>query len=156
MLTRLHSGDFPRRGTTRQSAFTLAEVVVAAAIAALTVAGVIQGHLQSQQRADWSGNSLAAQALAVQRIEQTRAARWDTEAGVDQVITNNFPMQILTLDLPMSGTNMVLATNFTTITAISATAPMLKMIRVDCVWRWNRTGRLMTNTVATYRAPDNT
>lgn len=150
------SGISQNRRTRSEAAFTLAEVVVAAAIAAMTVAGVIQGHLQSQQRADWSGSSLAAQALAVQRLEQTRAARWDTEAGVDQVITNNFPAQVLTLDLPMSGTNIVYATNFTTITTISATAPMLKMIRVDCVWRWNRTSRVTTNTVATYRAPDNT
>jgi type II secretory pathway pseudopilin PulG len=142
-----------RRGT---GAFTLAEVVVAAALAAITVAGVIYGHIQSQERADWSGSSLAAQALAVQRLEQTRAARWDTEAGVDQLVAANFPAQVLTLDLPMSGTNMVYATNFTTITDLSTNAPMLKMIRVDCVWRWNRTNRLLTNTVVTYRAPDNT
>lgn len=156
MHTWPHKGNTSGPHRARQRAFTLAEVVVSAAIAALTVAGVIYGHIQSQQRADWSGSSLAGQALAVQRLEQTRAARWDTEAGVDQVITNNFPTQVLTLDLPMSGTNVVFATNFTTITTISSNAPMLKMIRVDCVWRWNRTSRLTTNTVATYRAPDNT
>ena len=142
-----------RRGV---AGFTLAEVAVSAAIAGITVAGLIQGHIQSQERADWSGTSLAAQAMAVQRIEQTRAARWDTEAAVDQVVAANFPVQVLPLDLPMSGTNIVYATNTTTITTISATPPMLKMIRVDTVWRWNRKNRLMTNTVATYRAPDNT
>lgn len=127
---------------------------MSAAIAGITVAGLIQGHIQSQERADWSGTSLSAQAMAVQRIEQTRAARWDTEAGVDQVVAANFPVQVLPLDLPMAGTNIVFATNTTTITTISATAPMLKMIRVETVWRWNRKNKLMTNTVATYRAPD--
>lgn len=136
-------------------AFTLTEVCVATVVAAITVAGLIQGHIQSQERADWSGTSLAAQAMAVQRMEQTRAARWDAEAGVDEVIASNFPTQALPLDLPMSGTNIVYGTNTTTITTISATDPMLKMIRVDCVWRWNRKNKLMTNTVATYRSPDN-
>ena len=156
MKIRPHDDGGFRQGRDHTAGFTLAEVVVSAALAAITVAGVITGYVQSQERADWSGSSLAAQALAVQRLEQTRAARWDTEAGVDQVITANFPTQSLPFDLPMAGTNVLYATNYTTITSISTNAPLLKMIQVDCVWRWNRTSRIFTNSVATYRAPDNT
>ncbi|NBV23989.1 MAG: hypothetical protein EBS05_18985 [Proteobacteria bacterium] len=134
----------------------MTEVVVASAIAAITMAGVLEGYVQSQERADWSGCSLAAQALAVQRLEQTRAARWDTEAGVDQVIATNFPTLLLPFDLPVSGTNVLYATVITRITTLSAVPPMLKMIQVDCIWRWARKNRLTTNSVATFRAPDNT
>lgn len=127
---------------------------MATAIAAMTVAGIIQGYTQSSKRAEWSGYSLAAQALATQRLEQTRACRWDTETGVDQLVSANFPSQTLLLDIPVVGTNAVYATNVTTITVISATAPQLRMIRVDCTWRFPITGRVFTNTVATYRSPD--
>ncbi len=146
------SASAPRR----TAGFTLTEVTAAAAIAAITVAGVISGYVQSAERAEWSGNCLAAQALAVQRMEQTRAARWDTEAGIDELLTANFTNQVVTLDLPVSGTNAIYATNFTTITTIATNAPMLKMIRVDCVWRWNRRNKVTTNTVVVYRAPDHT
>ncbi|MBI3878357.1 MAG: hypothetical protein HY300_20735 [Verrucomicrobia bacterium] len=114
----------------------------------------IYGYTQSAERAEWTGQSLAAQALAVQRAEQTRAAKWDTEAGVDRLQSTNFPTQITILDLPVSGTNVVYATNFTTISNVSVIPPLLKMIRVDCVWMFMRRARVFTNTVVTYRAPD--
>ena len=128
---------------------------MSAAVAAMTVAGIIYGYTQSTQRAEWSGYSLAAQALAVQRLEQTRACRWDPDAGVDQLVSANFPNQTLVLDIPVIGTNAAYATNITTITTISATPPLLRMIRVDCIWKFSITGRVFTNTVATYRSPDN-
>jgi hypothetical protein len=56
------------------------------------------------------------------------------------------------LDIPFKGTNYVYATNFTAITTLS-TNPNLKMIRVDCVWRFLNQG-MHTNTVVTYRAND--
>ncbi|MFA6543068.1 MAG: hypothetical protein WCS99_01500 [Limisphaerales bacterium] len=142
----------PRPG---HAAFTLAEVVMSAAIAAMTVAGIIYGYTQSTKRAEWSGYSLAAQALAVQRLEQTRACRWDPDGGVDQLTSANFPSQTLVLDMPVIGTNAAYATNVTTITAISTNQPLLRMIRVDCTWKFPTTGRVFTNTVATYRSPDN-
>jgi hypothetical protein len=134
--------------------FTLAEVGMAAAIALMTVAGIIYGYTQSSQRAEWSGYSLAAHAVATQRLEQTRACRWDTETGVDQLVAANFPQQVVLLDIPVVGTNAFYGTNITTITAISATAPQLRMIRVECRWRFPGTGRVFTNTVVTYRSPD--
>jgi type II secretory pathway pseudopilin PulG len=136
------------------AAFTLVEVCVAMAIAAMTVSGIIYGYAQSTKRAEWSAYSLAAQAFATQRLEQTRACRWDTETGVDQLVSTNFGIQTVVLDIPVIGTNAMFATNVTTITVISATAPQLRMIRVDCTWRFPTTGRLFTNTVATYRSPD--
>jgi type II secretory pathway pseudopilin PulG len=141
-------------GHLNRGAFTLAEVCVATAVAAMTVAGIIQGYTQSSKRAEWSAYSLAAQAMATQRIEQTRACRWDTQAGVDQLVSTNFPSQTVLVDIPVIGTNGFYATNITTITVISATAPQLRMIRVDCTWRFPTTGRVFTNTVATYRSPD--
>ncbi len=144
----------PARERRAVGGFTLAEVCVATAIAAMTVAGIIHGYTQSTKRAEWSAYSLAAQALATQRLEQTRACRWDTETGVDQLVTGNFPTQTVLMDIPVIGTNGFYATNTTTITVISGTAPQLRMIRVDCTWRFPTTGRVFTNTVATYRSPD--
>lgn len=137
-----------------QTAFTLAEVVMSAAIAAMTVSGIIYGYTQSTKRAEWSGYSQAAQAIAVQRMEQTRACKWDPGAGVDQLVSSNFPVQIAILDLPVIGTNVAYATNITTITSISTNQPLLRMIQVDCIWKFPTTGRVFTNTLATYRSPD--
>lgn len=119
------------------------------------MASLIYGYLMSATRAEWSGYSLAAQSLAQQRMEQTRACKWDPEAypPVDELTTARFPMQREILDIPISGTNVVYATNFTTITQVSSDPP-LKCIRVDCTWVF-RGKRVFTNTVITYRSPDN-
>ena len=143
------------------AALTLVEVVLSTAIAAMTVSGILYGYTQSAKRAEWSGYSLAAQALAVQRLEQTRACRWDPDSGVDQLVATNFPTQTLVLDLPVIGTNAAYATNITTIESYQqyyrgtgSTPALFRMIRVDCVWEFPPTGRVFTNTVATYRSPD--
>ena len=141
------------RKAKRVGAFTLVEVVVSVALAAFMVGGIVYGYVQSTRRAEWSAYSLAAQSLALQRLEQTRAARWDPLAypPVDQLVGTNFPVALDILDIPISQTNIVYATNFTTITAVS-TNPALKMIQVDCVWPYIN-GVVFTNTVLTYRAP---
>ena len=135
-------------------AFTLAEVVIATALAALVVGGSIYGYVISAQRAEWSAYSLAAQSLAVQRMEQARAAKWDPLGypPVDELVSSNFPVQVNVLDIPITKTNIVYGTNYTVITTISANPP-LKMVKVDCVWPFARRG-VFTNTVATYRAAD--
>lgn len=135
-------------------AFTLAEATIATAIAALTFSGIVTGYILSGRNAEWSSLSLAAQSLAMQRIEQTRACKWDPNAAtpVDQLVNDNFPTQWTVLEVPISGTNYVYATNFTTITLVSSSPP-LKMVRSDAVWRFPR-GRLYTNSIFTYRAPD--
>ncbi len=140
----------------RNVAFTLVEVVLSVAIMALVFGGLISAYVQGAKRAEWSGYSLAAQALAVQQMEQFRAATWDTQAvpPVDQA-TNLPSMTYTNLDVPISGTNVVPVTNYMTVTKWQmSTNPTtyLKMIAVSTVWPWN--GTLFTNTLVTYRAPD--
>ena len=124
------------------------------AIAAVAIGGVVYGYVMSAQRAEWSAYSLAAQSLAMQRLEQTRASKWDPTANpsVDQLVESNFPVVVDILDIPVSGTNVVYATNRTTITTVSTTPP-LKMIRVECSWSF-QDRRVHTNQLMTYRAPD--
>jgi hypothetical protein len=116
--------------------------------------GIIYGYIHSSRSAEWSAYSFAAQSLAMQRLEQARACKWDPEATppVDQLVNSNFPVVVSILDVPMNGSNITYATNITTISTIS-TAPPLKMISVEAVWQFIN-GKLYTNTIATYRAPD--
>jgi hypothetical protein len=127
---------------------------MALAVAAVAVGGSVNGYILSINRAEWSAYSLAAHSLAMQRMEQMRAAKWDTGASppVDQIITANFGPVVNVLDVPISGTNIVYATNYTTITTVSANPP-LKMVRVDCAWPFMQRG-IFTNTLISYRAPD--
>jgi hypothetical protein len=135
-------------------AITLMEVVFAMAVGGLLMAGVASGFIQCMRQAEWSSYSLAANSLALQKLEQTRAAAWDRLAAPpnDQVVSSNFPPDVQVLDVPISKTNIVYATNFTSIQSIS-TNPPLKLVRVDCVWSFMSRG-LFTNTLATYRAPN--
>ena len=64
------------------------------------------------------------------------------------------------LDVPYSGTNYTLATNFVTVQMISGVGGQsqvqIQFIRVDTVWPFYTRGKnlLFTNTVATMLAPD--
>ncbi|HTG42936.1 MAG TPA: hypothetical protein VK633_00270 [Verrucomicrobiae bacterium] len=138
----------------RTSAFTLAEVVITTAIAAAVVGGSIYGYVMAATRAEWSAYSLAANALAMQRIEQARAAKWDPMGypPADELVATNFLPQINILDIPVTRSNVVYATNITTILTIQ-TNPPLKMVRVDCYWQFMQRG-LFTNSLVTYRAAD--
>jgi type II secretory pathway pseudopilin PulG len=137
-----------------RAAFTLAEILISVALAALGIAGIVSGYIMAAQRAEWAGYSLAAHALAMERIEQARAAKWDTLANppVDELVSGNFPTVVLPLSIPSAGTNIVYATNITTITVVS-TSPPLKTIQVDCIWPFRLRG-VYTNTILTYRGPD--
>lgn len=170
------------RGNTRLlrvlAAFTLMEVVVSIAIVATIFSGVLMAYIQSARRAEWSGRSLAAQAMAIQTIEQIRSAVWDQQASsgtlgirdeaTNLVLVNKAVVGGVTtgyswtnLDLPSSGTNIVNATNFVRIQNLSSFWPSfpnvaVRFIRVDTVWpcSWNGTNKLFTNTVCTYSSPD--
>ena len=133
---------------------SLSETVVSIALTMITITGTINGYILSTHRAEWSAQSLGAHSMALQRLEQVRAAKWDLAAypPVDYVAQANFPTVTNIMDLPVSGTNVVTATVYTTITTVSANPP-LKMIKVDCVWPFIRHGTF-TNTVISYRAPD--
>ena len=133
---------------------TLVEVLVAFAISGLAVAGIVYGYVFSINSAERFSLSLAANAQAMERMEQVRGALWNSSSSpvIDQVVTTNFPDETVTLDLSGSGTGVTYATNYTQITTIS-TSPPLKRIRVDCVWIFGYS-QLMTNTIETCRAPD--
>ena len=149
-------GTDHKRGAQRCAAgFTLAEVVISMGIATLAFGGIIYGYTMSCQRAEWSAYSLAAQSLAMQRVEQTRAAKWDPlgyPPVTAELDNSRYPTAVEVLDIPISGTNIVYATNYTTITDIPGPQP-LKIVRVDCVWAFLDRG-IFTNTMVTYRAPD--
>lgn len=157
--------------------FTLAEVVISIAVTGLVFAGILSGYVQSARNAEWSGYSLAAQALAVQQIEQGRSAIWDYSTGAGRNELTNLNLinpqydsatktatgySWATLDLPYSGTNVIRATNYVTVRMFyfnnNANPPVqLQMMQVDTVWPFTvgTAPKYFTNTVATYFAPDN-
>ncbi len=133
---------------------TLVEVVLALAISAVAVGGIVSGYIFSSTSAQKWALSLAANAKAMERIEETRSARWDTSIwpAVDEVVAANFPGKLVILDQSGSGGGILYATNITHISQISADPP-LKGIRVDCIWTFRGT-MVFTNTIETCRAPD--
>jgi type II secretory pathway pseudopilin PulG len=137
-----------------KAGMTLVEVVVALGLSGLTVAAIVSGYVFSTRLAEKSALSLAADARAMERIEETRSATWDTSSWpvVDQLVATNFPVKTVTLDLSGSGTGITYATNFTQISQIS-TNPFLKRIRVDCVWLFGGS-QLVTNSIETCRSPN--
>ena len=136
--------------------FTLVEVVMSLAIVAFLFGGIVAAFVQSGNRAEWSGYSLAAQALAIQRLEQARSAKRDImDTPVVNELTNLPSVLTNILDIPISGTNAVIATNFVTISSIPiSTTPLItvQMVQVNTVWPFR--GKLFTNTIANYYAPD--
>jgi len=58
------------RSDRRTRGFTLVEVVVCIAITALMFMGIITAYIHGTYKAEWSGYSLAAQAMAIQQLEQ--------------------------------------------------------------------------------------
>ncbi len=138
----------------RRSGITLVEVLMSLAIGGVIMAGTVNGFIQSMRRAEWSAHCLAANSLALQRLEQTRAGTWDRLGYpvVDDIVNARFPVDVQILDVPMSHDKLQYATNYTTIAMVS-TNPPLKMIRVDCTWKFVN-GETFTNTIVTYRAPN--
>lgn len=138
-----------------RSGFTLAEVVISVGIAAIGIGGIVWGYIATSHRAEWTTCSAAAQQMAMRCLEQTRAAKWDPldpDPAADELPANTTISTNMPLDLPMVGTNQLMATTVTTITLVS-TNPLLKRVRVDCSWSLMSRGPF-TNTVITYRAPD--
>ena len=145
-------------------------------IGTFLVVGIASGYTQSARRAEWSAYSLAAQSLAMQQMELVRASKYDplaynnptnTSNPSDQLVQGNFPTILpgnanAILDIPISGTNITYARVTTTITPNVGGNPLLRMVRVETVWPYLQNGnpiwqfgnRQFTNTVVTYRGPD--
>ena len=139
------------------AAFTLAEVMVSVFILMLVFGAIIAGYIETSYRAEWSGYSLAAQAAGIQQLEAAKAAVWDTlDTPVKDEIKQLPLVTSLLLDLPVTGTNYVYATNYTTITLVNNGIYSNYMVKVDTVWpfRWGKQNLYFTNTVANYYAPD--
>jgi type II secretory pathway pseudopilin PulG len=158
-------------------AFTLAEVMISLVILAMVIAGVCFGYAQANRIAEWDSMSQAAQAFAIRGMEAARAAKFNpwvawTNSGPDpggsQVElppeTTGQPSLIQTnvLDVPMRGdpqSNYAFyATNYVYVTwypnTNAETEPPLLQIWSSCVWTFPYTGKQFTNTIITFRGPD--
>lgn len=137
-----------------QQGYTLIEILMSMLVVGIMITGLVSGFMQTHKQAEWSAYSLAAQSLALQPLEQARGAKWDQYATppVDQLWNSNFPSTTNILDIPISGTNIVYATNRINVRWIT-TNPPLKEISVVTTWRFMNRG-VFTNTAVTYRAPD--
>ena len=143
--------------------FTLVEVVISLAVLGLVLGTVIFCYIQACQRALWTSYALAAQGLAVNQLEQARAAAMDPNGPVCE-ITNIAPAGLTTtaatLDLPVPATtNYVWATNYVGIKLVTnSVSPLvtLYMVRVDTVWPLKRNGSVQyfSNTAACYYSED--
>jgi prepilin-type N-terminal cleavage/methylation domain-containing protein len=140
------------------TAFTLVEVVVSIAILALVMAGMINGYVQTNYRAEWSSMSLDAQSFATEAIEQVRAAQWSLNGGT---VTN----QLQQLPAKFYWTNTMLIpstgrlTNVLTTVSISTNLyandnPAVRQLRADCVWYFPGRTNKFTNSVITWRTRD--
>ena len=165
MLVRHRQMD-KRKPRVLRAAFTLIEVLISAAIMAMTAAGIVYGYAQANRFAEWSSMSLAAQSYALQGLEQVRSAKWDfwTFPKTDYMpvlppdvvgAVTNFPPQVDIMDVPMTGAQLTNCnvTDYISLKTISL-SPQLREVKSQCVWTFPRTGQKFTNTVITYRAPD--
>ncbi len=140
--------------SSRSSGFTLEELVTSIAIASFTIGGIVSGYMGAAQRTEWAAYSQAAQSLAQQRLEQTRAAKWDPFAypSVDEVVSTNFPDTTLPLDIPL--TTNAAPTAFLKISIVTLSSnPPLKSVVVSSIWSTWKRGPF-TNTVSSLRSPD--
>jgi type II secretory pathway pseudopilin PulG len=147
-----------------RDAFSLIEVMIAFLIFGLVTSGILYGYVQANRIAEWSSMSLGAQSYASQGIEQAIAAKWDTEAN-GEVLADFLPplsftlatnySQIDTNDVPQSGAPLFL-TNYMSVAWIDnlTNGPYLRQITSQVVWRFPLTGKFFTNTIVTFRAPD--
>ncbi len=143
-----------RVGVRAEAGMTLVEVVVALVVTGLAIVGIIRGYQYATNAAQKAALYQAAHARAMERLEETRFAKWDVAVwpAVDQLVATNFPTKTVVLDLSGSGAVATMATLQTVISQV-ATNPPLKRIRVNCVWTF-RNVQTITNSVETLRAPD--
>ena len=150
----LPGSRLPRAGV---FGFTLPEVLIAVFIMMLLFGGIITTYIQGSYRAEWSGFSLAAQSAAIQQLEAAKCAVWDPQqTPVQDQIHNLTNITSVLLDLPVTSTNSVYATNYPTLTLIQNAPYSNYLLKIDTVWPflWKNQLTYYTNTVACYYAPD--
>ncbi len=133
---------------------TLIEVVIALLISSVAVSCMVSGYVFSIGSAERAALSLAAGNQAMERLEETRSARWDllSYPQIDELKSANFTNEVVVLDVSGSGNGVTYATNITTIYKISDEPP-LRGIRVECIYRFDGK-QLITNIAETARGPD--
>jgi hypothetical protein len=137
------------------AAFTLVEVAFTAAIAALVLAGMFKGYNVASRRAQFAACSLAANTMAMQKLERVISADWIPTYGVNQLADSTLlTAQATNLCLPVALSNVVNCTIYTTINTNVSVNPPYAMIQVQCVWTFPTYGGTFTNTVAVLRAPN--
>jgi type II secretory pathway pseudopilin PulG len=163
MLIRFGNKNTSATGRSLQ-AFTLVEVLIAFLIFGMLSAGLLYGYVQANRIAEWSSMSLGAQSYASQGMEQALAAKWDTQAN-GQITADLLPpisytqatnyTQIDTNDVPQSGSPL-LVTNNVSVSYVPGwtNGPYLRQIRSDVVWAFPLTKKIFTNTLISFRAPD--
>jgi hypothetical protein len=176
------------RASTRRTAsrsalgMTLIETVFAMGLSVFVFIAVITGYNMSTRRAEWSAYSLAAQALALQGIEQVRACQWDLQnpnsVQGDELQSTNFPVMVNVLDVPVTcktagpylglfpmktnqfaallptlASNKVEIIYATNFTTISNLSSAPYLKMVRVDCVWPFFSKLYTNTAVTFRAP---
>src|ERR1017187_5619444 len=102
-----------RGSNARTAGFTLAEVVMSVFIIMLVFAAIVTAYIQTSYRAEWTGFSMAAQAAAIQQLEAAKCAVWDpSQNPVKDEICQLTKTTSVLLDLPVTGTNTIYATNY--------------------------------------------
>ena len=179
------SGCLPPTASARrgEAAFSFFEVMIAFLVVALMFGVIINGYTSAAKRMQWTGFSLAAQALSIQTIEQARSATWDPAQTGKAIEVTNLTLlgktftpnptalvlwtysgyTINILDVPWKGTNYLMATNWVTVQMFRLPPPntniVMQLVRVDTVWPFNAWAnfklRYYTNTVCSLLAPDN-
>jgi hypothetical protein len=87
-------------------------------------------------------------------MEQTQNARWDPSAPIDQLTTNNFSADIVTLDAYAGSGSALSATRSVQITPLpNSSNPDYKIIKAQVVWSYKGRGPF-TNGLFSVRSPD--
>jgi prepilin-type N-terminal cleavage/methylation domain-containing protein len=143
-----------RNRSQARAGMTLVEVMMALVITGLTVGGIVDGYIYCMTATTKDALYMAANARALERMEDARAAVWNTQSYpvVDQLNTTNFPDLVVNLNKSGPDPAVITATVKTTITQIS-TNPPLREIHVDCIWNFQGT-EVVTNSIETCRAPN--
>jgi prepilin-type N-terminal cleavage/methylation domain-containing protein len=141
-------------GATRgaQRGFTLMEVAIAAAIAALVMGGMFKAYNLVGRRVQFSACNLAANNSAMRQLEQVISANWVPASGITNLLTLS-ATNGGNLDLPSAQGNTINCTNVVSVSQIS-TNPPYAMVQVSCIWTCPSYGGVFTNTVAVLRAPN--